>query len=87
MLLSPVEVEESTALPSPLPPARPITGSYSNGDKSKYCPHHTAGTAQLPMLSPQHEVMEAFHNPKAAKPDARSPSIWHQEVGDCLSYI
>lgn len=86
MLLGPAEVEASTALPGPLPPARPITGSYSNGDKPKYC-HHTAGTAQLPMLSPQHEVTEAFHNPKAAKPNARNPSIWHQEAGDCLSYI
>lgn len=87
MLLGPVEVEASTALPSPLPPARPIMGHHSNMDKSKYCPQHTAETAQLPMLSPQHEVTEAFHNPKAAKPNARNPSIWHQEVEDCLSYL
>lgn len=70
MPLSPVEVEASMTLPGPLPHARPITGSHSDRDKPKRCPCHAAGMVQLPMLSPQHEVTEAFHNPKAAQ---RSP--------------
>lgn len=47
----PTEVTASTARLCRQQLARPVTGSHRSGDKSGYCSHHTAGTAQLPLLS------------------------------------